>query len=70
MIDLFVKALQEDPSPEVRIQAANMLGYCRTPKAEAALLWAAEHDFGVDSQNYMVSSIAKMALERLVSDDM
>ena len=70
VIDQFVKALRKNPSPEVRTQAAEVLGICRTPEAKDALLWAAEHDFGKDSQGYTVSYIAKMALERLASGDM
>ncbi len=69
VIDLFAKALREDPSPDVRTEAADMLGYCGTPKAKAALSWAAEHDFESDEQNYVVSDVAKNALERLAESD-
>ncbi|HEU0291245.1 MAG TPA: HEAT repeat domain-containing protein [Anaerolineales bacterium] len=69
IISLVIKSLFEDPSPVVRIEAAEALGECTTSEeAKSALLWARDHDFEYDDQGYNVSYIAKIALENFSSE--
>ncbi|HMV96965.1 MAG TPA: HEAT repeat domain-containing protein, partial [Anaerolineales bacterium] len=66
LIGWVVKGLLEDSSPEVRVEAAEALGYCKiTPKVISALEHARDHDFEFDGDGYRASTIAKEALKRI-----
>jgi HEAT repeat protein len=68
IISLVIKSLLEDPSPAIRVEAAEALGECKTSEeAKSALLWVRDHDFEYDDQGYNVSYIAGIALENLTS---
>ena len=66
LIGLVVKTLLEDPSPEVRVEVAEALGYCKaTPNVILALEHARDHDFEFDRDGYRASTIAKESLKRI-----
>ncbi len=66
LIGLVVKTLLEDPSPEVKVEVAEALGYCKiTPKVISALEHVRDHDFEFDGNGYRTSDIAKESLKRI-----
>ena len=65
LVDRIIKALLEDSSPLVRIEAAGMLGYCKiTPNVISALEYARDHDFET-YDGYWAGYIAENSLKRI-----
>lgn len=64
-IEPLIKVLLEDPSPDVRSQAAIALGASHSPKAKPALIQAKDHDFEKNFHDSNVSECAADALEAI-----
>lgn len=64
-IEPLIKILKEDNNVNVRTQAAIALGASGDSRARDVLIWAKEHDFGIDFHGHTVSHAATIALQNL-----
>ena len=65
IVDVIINILLKDKSPMVRVEAASMLGYCKsTPQVITSLEYARDNDFESDD-GYVVGHIAAESLKRI-----